>query len=485
MASESGYQNQKKLGLSQYKTIQGVGSDKYGENTAQMYLFDITPAPLDITNVDVDGTKEEKVWLEVVSHGARVGDVLRFTKNSDALFGWELEVIEVLDDDTLAIHNITNIGGVPTLPTIGEVVKVCRWITAKADSEGALTTSSGPVQFIQDGSTVTVNQDTSDPTNNLPLPTGLYIIKDGVAVPVMKDTGLPSNTVGVPVEIVAASGTPINITAGDINVQLSDQGINFDSLRVGDGSGIYIKVNADGSINVVDPDGTAALADILTAIEAGNVLLGTIDSQTADTVTELTTLNGVDFATVTKQDEEISVLSTMSATLDNLELISTSIEVNTLNTEQGITGLITSFDSVDFATQAKQDAIITELDNLQAQIPTTLGQKTSAASLAVTLASDQSSIPVVQGALTPSFQEDATVGGSVETFTAPAGAKWVKIYAADTNTANIRVKIAGTPTTTSGFQFQPGRSEDFAVAGNVSYISESSTGNYICVQYGA
>ncbi len=60
--------------------------------------------------------------------------------------------------------------------------------------------------------------------------------KDGTIATVTKNTGIPSNTIALPVEIVSASGTEINITAGDLNVQLSDQGINADVTRIGDGS---------------------------------------------------------------------------------------------------------------------------------------------------------------------------------------------------------------------------------------------------------
>ena len=50
------------------------------------------------------------------------------------------------------------------------------------------------------------------------------------------------------VELVGSTGTPINITAGDINVQLSDTGANPDKTRIGDGTNT-LRVNTDGSIN--------------------------------------------------------------------------------------------------------------------------------------------------------------------------------------------------------------------------------------------
>jgi hypothetical protein len=138
----------------------------------------------------------------------------------------------------------------------------------------------------------------------------------------------------------------------------------------------------------------------------------------------------------------------------------------------------TSLDGKDFATE-------TTLAALSSKLPAVLGQTTMANSLAVTIASNQSALSVTQTALAATYQEDLSVGAAAETFTAPAGAKWCKIYADDTNTVNIRVKIGGTATASSGIQFQPGRSEDYFAAGDVSYISESTAGQKIYVQFGA
>jgi hypothetical protein len=88
-------------------------------------------------------------------------------------------------------------------------------------------------------------------------------------------------------------------------------------------------------------------------------------------------------------------------------------------------------------------------------------------------------------ALTPTYQEKSDVDDTVKTFTAPAGAKWCKIQADDTNTANVRVKIGGVATNVSGLQFQPGRSEDFSAVGNISVVSESFDAQKIYVQFGA
>lgn len=111
----------------------------------------------------------------------------------------------------------------------------------------SVQTSSAPIEFISNGVSDQVSYDSLVPANNSPLPSGMFILKDGVFLPVTKDTATPANTVSVPVEINGASG-PINITAGDLNVQLTDLGANFDRTRIGDGTN-QLAINADGSIN--------------------------------------------------------------------------------------------------------------------------------------------------------------------------------------------------------------------------------------------
>jgi hypothetical protein len=147
-----------------------------------------------------------------------------------------------------------------------------------------------------------------------------------------------------------------------------------------------------------------------------------------------------------------------------------------------------------------RDALGNELlltSNQEAQVkdvglPASLGQKTMANSTSVTIASDQGAIPIsgtisaVTGALTASYQEVTNLTTVAQTVTPPASAKWVKIYADNLNSNNIRVRLAGTATATSGISFEPGRSEDFSVVGTgISIIAEGGTNQVINFTFGA
>lgn len=528
MGAESGYSNQKKIGEAQYKTIQTVGSDRYGTSSIPKSLYELNAVAVAVVDADIDPDDEKYVIVEITGHGARENDILKVMTGN--LVAWEFDIVEIIDANFLLIPNVGSLNGVAEILTAGDTVKIMRWVTPKADQEGNLNFSPGPTQFVLDGANEEVTEDTvvpannkpfptkvfvevngdqlslvrddGDPTNNIPLPAGLYFFKDGNIIPVNKDTGTPANTAAIPVEIVSASGTEINITAGDIDIHTTDLGVNFDALRIGDGSGVYLDINADGSINVAD---AAVLA-------------------------ELQALNLVDFSTEAKQDAQITELQDINTELDTqtTALGDINTELNTQTTElQSIEAELVTLNTVDFATEAKQDVQITELQEIEADIeaqnvligavneaapgtdtaasglngrlqriaqritsliallPASLGQKLMADSLAVTMASDQSALSTTQTAMVGSYQEIVDLTNVEQIFVAPAGAKWAKVQADDTNLANIRVKIGAAATISSGIQFQPGRSEDYQAVGDISVICETAEVNQkIYVQFG-
>ena len=548
MATESGYSNQKKLGEAQFKTIHNLGSDRFGTAVSTKALSEITATAIAISGVLVD-EDTRYLYLEIPTHGAREKDVIRLV--SGDLSAYEFEVLEVVDANSVKVLNIA-------LPEVGDTAKTMRWVTSKADSEGNLNFSPGPTTFVKNSVTTIVNQDTAVPANNRALPSQMVIIKDGIQVPILKDTATPANTVPVPVEIVAAGGTEINITAGDINVQMTDLGVNFDSLRIGDGSGVYAGITGTGRMLVSDTGVAALLSQIDSKVDdlatsahqvTAQTSLTSIDSKVtgvstaAHQVTAQTSLTSIDgklsdVATETKQDALIAKLPStigQKTAADSLSVVLASgtalaVSSTTLATEAKQDTQITELQQIEAdieavvaklpstigqklpadslsvvlatgysltatvtggATEAKQDSQITELQEIEADIesmsaklPATLGQKAMAASLAVVLPSDQT-VGVSVGALTPTYQEILNLTTVAQTFTAPAGAKWAKVQADDTNSANIRVKIGGTATVSSGMQFQAGRSEDYQAVGNISVIAESGSGQKIYVQFGA
>jgi len=98
-------------------------------------------------------------------------------------------------------------------------------------------------------------------------------LKNGIQSNVVEDDVTPANNIPLPVKITSATG-PINITAGDLNVQLTDQGVNYDITRIGNGTN-QLKINSDGSINNITQDindkvGLTKTFVYYTGIETGN-----------------------------------------------------------------------------------------------------------------------------------------------------------------------------------------------------------------------
>lgn len=129
MPSESGFNNQKKLGLAQFKTIQPLGSDRQGTVNGTLGLTTVTSGvSLDQALISID-RKSVRLWLP--GHGARKDDVIRVLNGDNA--GFEIVVDSIVDTNYL---NILNIVPSPFAGDGSEQVDVLRWITLALDPSG-------------------------------------------------------------------------------------------------------------------------------------------------------------------------------------------------------------------------------------------------------------------------------------------------------------------------------------------------------------
>lgn len=126
---------------------------------------------------------------------------------------------EIADSDSVGAFLRSSDGTLLTHETIGpkEALDV-----NLAGSTGTLDVDPGAIKFVLDGSEVTVLEDTVTPANNRPLP----------------------------VKLTSLTGD-INITAGDLNVQLTHTGATPDSTQIGDGTEI-VNISANNDMQVVD-----------------------------------------------------------------------------------------------------------------------------------------------------------------------------------------------------------------------------------------
>ncbi len=356
------------------------------------------------------------------------------------------------------------------------------------------TTTPGPIEFLLDGVATDVSEDTGTPANSVPLPVK---VMDGSGVLIDFATAANQQTqIGIEQasadslaaievidfatqttladvlsaaqgieSIVATETTLANIDSNTSDIRgavSTDGGLPSAGVMVvagSDGTNIRtLETDNTGKLNVnvsgsALPAGAATEAkqDVqITEAQTANTALGNIETNTGDAVTELQTLNAVDFATEAKQDDIITA-------------------INTFNTD---------FGAVDFATE-------TTLSAMSAKLPATIGQKVAASSLAVVLASDQPSIPS-RSPVNSNGQCDNTslTATTASTATAPANAVGFILEAPSDNTNNIRWRIGAAASTTAGMLMEPGRDTGFVpCAANVSICATVSGTNAFSIQW--
>jgi len=331
-----GYSSQTKLDrlTAEFTTNEPVRREQNGSSVvAHQYVYIVgTDA------VEAGSTVEEVV---ATAHAAKKGDVIRFT--SGALDGTEVKVWET---STNAIIFAEDLESAPAAAVTFQILRH-KYPVVGSDGKTVVTATQGPVIFTLNGVDQEVTEDTVTPANNAPLP----------------------------VKLTSVTGD-INITAGDLNVNMSAFGATYDSCRIGDGTnllGITAAGEAKVSLTTALPAGTNNIGDVdvlsLPSIPAGTNNIGDVD------VLSLPAITAVDLDIRDLSSAQDSVAAVQSGTW-NVTNISGTVSLPT--------GAATS------AAQTTGNASLSSIDGKL----NSLGQKAMAASVPVVLASDQSAIPV-------------------------------------------------------------------------------------------
>ena len=319
MSAIKGNPNQKRIshGGTAENYVSIVATDpknRAGMDVLPKALYPVSALPLTAETLDISPSipNPELRIVKITGHGIRQADVLRFSTGANK--GLEVPVEKV---DPNYIYLAGEILDDPD----GQDFYHMRHITLTIDELGALSVSPGAIQFIKDSTTQQV----------------------------IKDTITAANTVGLPVEIVGASGTEINITAGDIGVQLGHDGANPDSVRIGDGTEI-LQINASGEATVKDTDAATLLTSIdgkdfatQTTLEAARVLLASLD--------------GKDFSTETTLEAARVLLASLDGKDFATETTLTALAAEDFATETTLNAVLTKIIAAP-ATEAKQDTLI-------------------------------------------------------------------------------------------------------------------------------
>ena len=147
----------KQMSQERFPTIVSGGGGRYSLDTANRSFFKVTPV-----NVPVDSYDPLSGLLEISGVSVRSGDLARLIGGS--LDRVETEILEVDSQGRLQLDPRVIKNGTFT------EVQILRAISQTVDPEGTFTVSTGPIQFIRDGSPHQVIEDTIDPSNNVYLP---------------------------------------------------------------------------------------------------------------------------------------------------------------------------------------------------------------------------------------------------------------------------------------------------------------------------
>jgi hypothetical protein len=185
-----GYSTSQKLDRlsAEYACVNPVGQNSNGlVVNASLFVFSVGT-----DQVDAGSTTDTIV---AAAHAALRGDVIRFT--SGALSGVSVAVASTTTNNIILGEDLS------VAPTALDDFVILRYINPVANSVGSLSTA-------------------------------LSYIRDGLAQDVIEDTVTPANNRPLPVKIESTSGE-VNITAGDLNVQMEHDGASPASVRIGDG----------------------------------------------------------------------------------------------------------------------------------------------------------------------------------------------------------------------------------------------------------
>lgn len=279
MATDSGFNNQKKKGKAQFQTIHASGSDSYAKQVIPKYLTDLvipTVTSTISTITDILGKDGQVEFWEIAfvdPHYAMKGDVFRMKATQDDLFNWEFEIVSIVDANTIRVLPISD---VKPSPFDNGIIK--RWVTANADAEGNPISSSSPIKFVLDGVDTEVLEDTVIPANNRPLP--------------VKLTGFTGDIT------VTANQLDVSTTAADDSMALGDP-ISGDLVNAGfnnDGTTVALKVKDDdlnATTTLIEgklPSGLTVAVDELKVLASGTVDISTLpvsfDAGNSDATTQ-------------------------------------------------------------------------------------------------------------------------------------------------------------------------------------------------------
>jgi len=522
-----GYTEDQSIDQARYVTVQEMGGKRHALDVIIQGAYQIGALPSTV------GAGSNIRVIKCVAHGANKNDIIRLSN------GTQFSAISIPDADTI----ITSVE-LDVDPT-GDIFTIWRHITPSYNADGSLNVlaSQAPIKFNKDGVATTVNYDTFAPSSSEALPVNIVTVNgQGIATTVdlsgaqinvqLTDRGSSPDSVQIGDGTTIAGVYPLtndlkthdlmskvildDIQQNTVNTYDSVNRIDLKTPELGqalEANSVPVVLTAAQLITLTPPSaitGFSTSANQTNGTQQTKITNGTnnVDVKTLGTqvvtgdyglivnavMHGITTGGGGGYVDVkvnpsgalTVESTVVSsALPTGAATSAN-QTSQLAQETN-INTALGITSdTVATTDIGTFSLIALTKRIAQNITTMSAKLPAALGVQGSGASLSVVQASS-SSFSVVDVVRVPTYAESLVITqASAITLSAPATARTMKVQADNTNAVNLRYKVAATPTATSGHQLEPGRSEDWTVAGDVVVIAESTaSAQKIYITWGA
>lgn len=154
------YSDQQSHDKSLHITGQFTSSHKVLQDTAIGGLFRLSAL------LSSEATPYPQRVLKATAHGASAGDVVRFESTAQNPY-FEASVLNVPDANTMILAAI-----LPVPMSVGDDFYILRFTTSRVDNTGAViaVVTSGPIEFVLNGTPTQVSTDTITPANSRPLP---------------------------------------------------------------------------------------------------------------------------------------------------------------------------------------------------------------------------------------------------------------------------------------------------------------------------
>lgn len=409
------------------------------------------------------------------------------------------------------------------------------------------TVSSGPIQFLKDGASTTVSQDTVTPSNSTPLPVSIFNSSGPIGLAL--DFGASSAALRVASLLGNSSGVA-DFGSGSISAQTlrtgiaSDQFLYISRLQGATGAAVpsyaqlmaandpsnnlravsvdgngYVNTNIQSSVTipvsqsgswVVNQDvinngsitstqsvsiavnGLATAGIQVTGTWTGTLAVeGSVDGTNYNSTTAAFLANG----------QLVSNITSNAVYQANLSgLVGFRIRGNTIGSGTAVVYIrgnsTTSMIMLDNSLPSGS-AIIGKVGIDQTTPGTTNGVVVNSSALpsgASTSALQTTGNSYLSTIATNSSKSSINTSGaydeitnlttSAQTLTAPANAVGFVLESLSDNTANIRYKIGATATTSSGMRLEPGRDSGYVPCGaSVSVVTETGSAQTVTIQW--